>query len=100
MVSHPEIDALEARRLLSAGDLDPTFGKDGIVTKAFGGDVQHPYVAVQSDNKIVVAMTVVPAAPDQRKFALARFTPSGSFDKTFGKSGKVVMSLADPNDLI
>ena len=88
------IAALERRTLLSAGDLDASFGRGGIVTQSFGGIILYPHVAVQADEKIVVAMEVKPPAPAKPRFVLERLSTAGTLDTSFGKAGKVVMALA------
>src|SRR5437762_3105703 len=51
------IEPLERRLLLSAGDLDPTFGTAGQTTITLGAGVTlfAQAVAVQTDGKVVVA---------------------------------------------
>jgi len=70
------------------GDLDPSFGVNGVVITDFGfsstdgiGDV-----AIQSDGKIVAA------GVSGGNFALARYNPDGSLDSSFDADGKVVGS--------
>jgi uncharacterized delta-60 repeat protein len=70
------------------GDLDPTFGGNGIVTTDFAGahDAAHA-LAIQTDGRIVVAGgTFSPAGSD---FALARYGRDGSLDPTWGAGGRV-----------
>ncbi len=89
------VEALEARRFLSAGDLDPTFGKNGIATQSFGGEVNFAKVAVESDQKIIVAMSLIPDGKTEPEFVLSRFSGSGQIDKTFGNGGKTILLLND-----
>src|SRR4051812_21093990 len=87
----PRLDALEGRLLLTAGQLDTTFGSGGVVLTSFpslikgspgtGGDAYA--VQIQSDGKIVAAGTGL------GDFALARYNTNGSLDSTFGSGGKV-----------
>jgi uncharacterized delta-60 repeat protein len=68
------------------GSLDPSFGVGGIVTTGFRSLDGATPVLLQGDGKIVV----VGAGGTQRSgFALARFTPNGSLDSSFGSGGKV-----------
>ena len=90
-------------RLNCDGTLDHTFGCDrsGIVTIDFGGfDEEANAVKIQQDGKIVVAGT-----SDARglfDFALARLTPDGRLDVTFGdknsdglgRTGKVLTDFS------
>jgi len=75
------------------GRLDASFGNAGLVRTTFGsrGDSDAYAAALQSDGKIV-------AGGDHKagryfEFALARYNPSGSLDRSFGTSGKVVTSF-------
>lgn len=100
MISHPGLEFLESRRLLSAGDLDGGFGNAGVVTATFGGSVVDAQIAVQSNGKMVVAMVVTHKLKTP-KFVMARFTDSGMLDKKFGRGGLMRMvdtdqSLAGP----
>ena len=93
--SHPVLERLEDRTLLSAGALDPTFGSGGIaVTSFIGNDSQPEAVALQADGKIVVVgWSPSTASGDGRSFALARFNADGSLDPAFGPAGKVITDV-------
>src|SRR4051794_3242389 len=68
------------------GDLDPTFSGDGKQTTAFGGGASGAStVAIQPDGKIVVAGNVLGSGG--YRFALARFNPNGSLDRSFSHDG-------------
>src|SRR5438105_1170147 len=66
------------------GTLDPGFGSAGEVTTPLGtnGNSAARGVAIQADGKILVAGSAGPGG--SQEFALARYTPSGSLDATFG----------------
>jgi len=72
------------------GSLDLSFDGDGKVTTTIGARSTGYSVAIQPDNKIVVAGSLwefgVGFGGD---FALARYNPDGSLDTTFGGDGKV-----------
>jgi uncharacterized delta-60 repeat protein len=92
----PRLEALEARTLLTAGYLDPTFNNGGLVgipkgtpapvspgVSQGGGD----RVTVQPDGKIVVAMSSSffgIADVFESSLVLARYNPDGSLDAAFG----------------
>jgi uncharacterized delta-60 repeat protein len=75
------------------GALDAFFSHDGIQTAFPNGAVAYA-VAIDHHDRIVVAGSTLAAHPD---IALARFTPGGLLDPTFGQGGKVVTDL-DAND--
>jgi uncharacterized delta-60 repeat protein len=95
------IQSLETRTLLSFnGALDLTFGKAGIARQDIPalqeGTVSD--VALQSDGKIVVPVTVRNGG-----FAVRRYNANGSLDSTFGKAGTATFSVnagADAADAV
>jgi uncharacterized delta-60 repeat protein len=73
------------------GDLDAAFGHGGQVTTYFNRstDIANT-VAVQSDNKLVVAGTTYTNNDfSGEDFAIARYKANGTLDSTFGVGGKV-----------
>jgi uncharacterized delta-60 repeat protein len=73
------------------GGLDPTFGTDGKVLTDFdqSTDIANA-VAIQADGKIVVVGTTYRDNDfSTEDFAVARYNPDGTLDKTFGVGGKV-----------
>jgi uncharacterized delta-60 repeat protein len=78
----------------ASGDLDPSFGGDGIVTVDVGRDVNGEAVVVQADGKVVIAGWCL-CQGSLSTFVLARVNPDGSLDATFGGDGIVTTSIAD-----
>ncbi len=74
------------------GDLDLGFGGNGIVTTEIGSsnDIARS-VAIQSDGKIVVAGHGYNIIKDD--FALVRYNPDGSLDRSFGSNGIVTTAV-------
>jgi len=68
------------------GNLDNSFGVNGIATTSFGpnGAVSYALV-IQSSGKIVLAGYAAPVGPS--RFALARYTSYGAIDSSFGPNG-------------
>ncbi len=83
---------VSGRTLLAVdGDLDPTFGTDGKVLTDFdhSTDIANA-VVVQADGKLVVVGTTYQDNDfSDEDFAVARYNPDGTLDKTFGVGGKV-----------
>ncbi|HEX3359056.1 MAG TPA: DNRLRE domain-containing protein [Tepidisphaeraceae bacterium] len=75
-------------RLTSTGILDKSFDNDGITTVSFGDFVNGTIgndIAVQTDGKIVVVGTeFAETALGNDDIAVARLTPAGKLDATFG----------------
>jgi uncharacterized delta-60 repeat protein len=72
-------------RFKADGSLDPSFSGDGVATTDFGSPSEALAVALQPDQKIVVAGKV-----GQSDLAMARYNPDGSLDLTFDTDGKVI----------
>src|SRR4030095_2699482 len=79
-------EMLESRTLLSAGDLDTSFGDGGTLVVP---DIRAPrsaFAAVrQSSGKIVIAGSVGANSAD-RDLMIARYNPDGTPDTSFGNS--------------
>jgi uncharacterized delta-60 repeat protein len=91
----PCLEALEDRCVPSSGALDPTFGSGGIVTTALTKNFDHAHGVLVQSNGDLVAYGVADTGDISHllaNFGLARYTPNGSLDKTFGKNGDVVTS--------
>jgi uncharacterized delta-60 repeat protein len=83
-------------RYLPNGELDPSFGSGGVVTTAFGRDHVDGAgsVAIDSHGRIVaVGGTRRRAFGSGGDFALARYWPSGSLDRSFSRNGKVTTTF-------
>jgi uncharacterized delta-60 repeat protein len=99
--TRPVLEQLEGRRLLSAGDLDSTFGAGGRVITDFGGtnDLGRQVVAGPDGKVIVVGSTGSTSSTTRTNFALARYNSDGSLDTSFGDGGKVVTDFNSNFDL-
>lgn len=94
-VSNGYVSAFGVARYLPNGNLDRTFGGDGKVATSFAPAAGSAAgIAVQSDNKIVVAGT---AGGD---FALVRYLPDGTLDTAFSGDGKASLSLASGGESV
>ena len=74
------------------GDLDSTFGTQGVALSAVG-DEGAVAMALQADQKILTA-TVDDRASDRASLRITRFTSAGIVDSTFGISGTATASVA------
>ena len=77
-----------------AGQLDTTFGQNGIVTIA--GESFAYSVAIQSDGKIVAAGYSDNGS--DLDFAIIRYNSDGALDNTFGTNGIVITSVGASGD--
>lgn len=85
----------------AAGDLDWSFGKDGIVITDNDGSNSESVLdlAVQSDGKILaVGYSQATQNPTIRS-VIVRYNPNGSIDSTFGSGGKVIIQLVSAGKL-
>ncbi len=86
-------------RYNSDGSLDGRFGKDGKVVADAGGSFDRAYdVALQKDGNVLVAGGTTAADGSKTSFVLARFTPGGSPDASFGKGGRVTTVIGETED--
>jgi uncharacterized delta-60 repeat protein len=95
----PKTSDFEIARFNSDGSLDQTFGNNGSIQTPFGskpGDfATADAMAVQADGKIVVAGTANVLMNKQliSELAVARYTPNGALDTTFGNNGELTISV-------
>jgi uncharacterized delta-60 repeat protein len=77
------------------GALDRTFARGGIATSSFGAgsSASAQAVALTRGGRIVVAGQLEPANGGAAQIALARYTPAGRLDRTFGTGGLVQTSF-------
>jgi uncharacterized delta-60 repeat protein len=88
-------DLVLARYTIS-GMLDTAFGVGGVVTTSIGAGYDAAFdIALQPDGKIVV--TGYTDNGTDNDLVLARFTPTGDLDSTFGNGG-VVTTAIGPGD--
>jgi uncharacterized delta-60 repeat protein len=102
------VEALEERRMLAVGSLDPSFDIAGtlpgtVLTNKFfdatDRNEEARSIAVQPDGKIVVGGFTSNGSNDD--FALARYTSAGVLDSTFGGGdGKVFTPIGANEDRI
>lgn len=93
--------AMIVARFLPTGQLDPSFGTNGVATHnvAVGtnGEVARGIV-VQSTGKVVIAGAVEHAGATDardRDIAAVRFNTDGTLDKTFGTEGVAILDLSE-----
>jgi uncharacterized delta-60 repeat protein len=96
-IFRPWLERLEDRTLLSAGNLDSTFGAMGVATTHFitGGISTGESVLVQPDGKVVLAAAAYVGS--SANFAVARFNSDGTPDTSYGTGGQVVTPFFDFN---
>jgi uncharacterized delta-60 repeat protein len=87
-------EQLESRQLLSAGQLDPTFG---IVGGALFSGGSASATALQANGQVIAAGNTPNPLTGVTQFALARFNADGSLDRSFGTNGRVITNLGGAN---
>ena len=80
--------AMAVARYTSAGRLDPGFGSAGLVQTTCPGGATGLAVAVDGSGRVLVA------GSSGNDIALARYTPAGQLDPTFGSAGRVITAFA------
>ena len=83
------VETLESRTLLSAGDLDPTFGTGGKVTTDFpGSSADRPrQIALQEDGSLLEVAWHSGFGAGEPSLSVTRFDPFGDLDTSFGDGG-------------
>lgn len=88
-------ERLESRTLLSAGDLDPTFGAGGIAFGDVPNAALNPAASfIRADGKIVAAATdsiYYVQNTNPVAIVLARHLPNGALDPSFGTNGRIAV---------
>ena len=83
------VEGLERRVLLTAGDLDPSFGAGGIVASDYlapNPEIAHE-VAVDPVSGKIYVVGVAMGVNQGQNFAVARYNADGSLDTSFGNGG-------------
>ena len=88
------VEAMEARRLLSAGDADPSYGIDGTARSPFPEAASFSTTAVdnRNGNTVVAGISAVTAYDDYR-LGLVRFNSAGQPDTTFSGDGRLLSDI-------
>ncbi len=103
-VQQTSAQTLEAAAPLAPGDLDPSFGEDGLVTTDMNRNSEGDALVLQPDGKIVLAGRVVSGMGTgelsaKYDFALIRYNSGGELDETFGADGRVSTDFGDTDDI-
>jgi uncharacterized delta-60 repeat protein len=86
-------------RLTANGELDPTFGKNGVATtRILPGAAESYAVAVQGENYLSAGYGRGADAAEKVDLIVERYKPDGSLDKSFGKDGLTRVDIAKDDD--
>ncbi len=86
---------LRVSRLTEDGTLDSSFGSDGSTVAPFNRFGFHAAIAVDANGRVVVAGGGT--KDGVAGFAIARFTPTGEPDPSFGEDGSTVIPVGSYN---
>ena len=90
------VNVVSVWRTNALGQLDPSFGQQGLALIPFPSFSAITGVAIAPDGKIVVVGTTGGTTP--REFALLRLNTDGTLDTSFGTGGLVTASLSLGDD--
>lgn len=80
-------NVMVSTRMLPSGRLDPTYGRDGVVTVNINGGAGGYAIALQPDGRIVLAGNGRDLATYKLALAAVRLRTNGRLDSTFGAGG-------------
>ena len=86
-----------SRGMTSNGVLDTNFGTGGMTQIDFGNCCQGATKVLLQSNGKIITVGGSNGESSEDDFLLARLTPTGSLDPTFGAGGKVRTSFGDLN---
>ncbi|MBV6441110.1 MAG: T9SS C-terminal target domain-containing protein [Haliscomenobacteraceae bacterium CHB4] len=95
IVSQLTGEALFVARFLSNGQIDNSFGTNGLFVEDDGGNAVPVNIAVQADGKILVTGYWSPGFSVPVRVLLLRISDDGAPDNSFGVNGRVVMPVGD-----
>lgn len=90
LISDSQLKKFALARYTTNGNLDTTFGGDGMITNGFSPDgaAGANALAIDANGKIVVAGYFDPMSPGAGlRFAVARYNANGTLDSTFSGDG-------------
>ena len=85
-------------RYTSAGELDTTFGTNGITVTTFAGIAFDPFGFAVGKNGDILIGGIATTKSGRNEFGLARYTPNGFLDTTFGTNGLVITKVGNRSD--
>ncbi len=84
----------------AAGDLDWTFGNDGLVMTDNGSDSEGvTKMLVQPDGKIIAVGYSHINQNATRRSVIVRYNPNGSIDASFGSGGRIIIQSIEPGSV-
>lgn len=86
------LSSIALTKLLSNGQLDPTFGNGGRITDNIGFNCNVHDMEILSDEKVLITGTHKNSGGAEEIF-MARFLSNGSRDLTFGTNGFVITKI-------
>lgn len=85
--------AVIVARYLPSGNLDLTFGDEGVNLIGVGEDALARSIAVDSEGRVLAAGSYL--YQDRSEVMVLRLTPEGELDSTFGEDGLAVIRAAE-----
>jgi uncharacterized delta-60 repeat protein len=84
-------EAIALVRYTPSGKLDTTFGSKGVALAAFTDFINSPTSVAVLPNGDIIVVGFSETTSGGFQFAMARFTPNGALDSTFGSGGLVTV---------
>ncbi|MDB5294671.1 MAG: Hemolysin-type calcium-binding region, partial [Phycisphaerales bacterium] len=99
LAGRPVVDALEGRRLLSAGDFDASFGTGGTAATAFPDAPGAVVTGLDTRGGRTVVVGTQTTTATNKIGTVARFTDAGKPDTSFSGDGRLTLLGQTVNDV-
>ena len=97
--THQADTRLAILRYCSNGDIDSTFGVNGIVKKVIGLSSEIQDMKILPDSSIIALGTACMSDYYRHSFLLIKYNYNGSIDSTFGNNGYVITDPGQDDDI-
>jgi uncharacterized delta-60 repeat protein len=79
-------------RLTETGQLDPSFGENGLTIAHFATGISVASAAALAPDGSIVVAGATPRGNGMSSFSVVRFTKTGALDSSFGEAGRKLLS--------
>ncbi len=96
--SYTYVSYLCLAKLLHNGSPDPSFGVSGVVVTGIGVTAGAHSIAVETSGRIIAAGNCAYTPGGETSFCMARYSPLGALDPSFGVGGVATVNFSNNTD--